>query len=59
MAFQGVQVQLSTAYHPQTDGQTKIVNRCLETFLRCMCLHVPCEWYKWLSLTEWWYNTTY
>lgn len=55
----GVSLNKSTAYHPQTDGQTEIVNKCLETYLKCMCYEKPSSWSKWLSLAEWWYNTNF
>ncbi|CAL0309700.1 unnamed protein product [Lupinus luteus] len=58
-ALQGVQLQLSSSYHPQTDGQSEVVNRCLETYLRCMCSDSPQQWLQWLPLAEWWYNTTF
>ncbi len=59
MKVQGVKLQMSTAYHPQTDGQTKRVNQCLEAYLRCMTGERPQEWSKWLPLAEWWYNTNF
>lgn len=55
----GVQQHMTTAYHPQTDGQSERVNQCLETYLRCMCCHTPKKWFTWLPLAEFWYNTTY
>lgn len=55
----GIQQHLSTAYHPQTDGQTERVNQCLENCLRCMCSSSPKQWAKWLPMAEWWYNTNY
>ena len=57
--FQRVEIQLSSSYHPQTDGQTKVVNRCLEGYLRCVCGQYPYTWSKWLALAEYWYNTNY
>ncbi|GKC47211.1 retrotransposable element Tf2 [Tanacetum coccineum] len=50
---------MSTAYRPQSDGQTKVVNRCLEGFLICMTGEKPKERVHWLSLAEYWYNTNY
>lgn len=59
--FKMLQVTLhfSTAYQPQSDGQTKVVNRCLECYLRCMFGEKPKEWLKWLPLAEYWYNTNF
>ncbi|GMJ08032.1 hypothetical protein HRI_004472400 [Hibiscus trionum] len=55
----GTAITPSTAYHPETDGQTERVNQCVETYLRCMTGEKPREWSEWLHLAEWWYNSSY
>jgi hypothetical protein len=42
----------STAYHPETDGQTERVNQCLEQYLRCMAFQEPKKWCDWLPSAE-------
>jgi hypothetical protein len=53
-----VKLQMSSAYHPQTDDQTERVNLCMETYLRCFVHTCPNQWSSWLSLAEFWYNTS-
>lgn len=41
----GVELRMSSAYHPQSDGQTERVNHCMEMFLRCLVNAVPSKWH--------------
>lgn len=37
----------SSAYHPQTNGQSERVNQCLEMYLRCAVNNFPKKWHSW------------
>ncbi|CAL1383912.1 unnamed protein product [Linum trigynum] len=52
-------LRMSSAYHPQTDGQTEIVNKHLEQYLRCFAHQQPKQWLAMLPWAKLWYNTTY
>jgi transposase InsO family protein len=53
------QLHFSSAYHPQTDGQTKRVNQILEDMLRACALQYGRSWDKSLSYAEFSYNNSY
>jgi hypothetical protein len=55
----GTQLAHSSSCHPQSDGQTEIVNKCLEGYLRCFVSDKQTQWFKWLPLAEWWYKTSF
>ena len=49
----------SSAYHPQTQGQTERDNQVLEDMLRACVISFPEKWDKCLTLVEFSYNNSY
>ncbi|KAJ1043903.1 hypothetical protein NDA10_001892 [Ustilago hordei] len=54
----GVKHSLSTAYHPQTDGQTERVNQVIEQYLRMYCNYEQNDWANLLDTVAFVYNNT-
>ena len=52
MELLDVDIRMSTAFHPQTDGQTERVNQILEQYLRSYCLYQQDDWAEILPLAE-------
>src|ERR1700720_3638226 len=48
----GVKANPSTAFHPQTDGQTERVNQEIEVYLRAYVDHLQDDWAEWLATAE-------
>jgi transposase InsO family protein len=54
----GINHKLSTAYHPQTDGQTERLNQTLEQYLRNYIGFQQDDWVKLLPLVQFAYNSS-
>jgi hypothetical protein len=50
---------MSSAFHPQSDGQTEVVNKVITMYLRCLAGDRPRQWVHWLPWAEFCYNTSY
>ena len=51
--------RLSTAFHPQTDGQTERMNQTVEQYLHIYCNYQQDNWMNLLSLAEFEYNNAH
>ena len=54
----GTKLSMSTAYHPQTDGQTERANRTLEDMLRAYVNHKQTDWDQRLPALQFAYNSS-
>ena len=48
----GIATRLSTAFHPQTDGQTERINASMEEYLRAHVNYLQDDWVQYLALAE-------
>jgi hypothetical protein len=56
--YQGIKRSMSTAFHPQTDGQTERINRVIEAYLRSYCNFEQNDWAEMLAMAEFAYNNS-
>ncbi|WVZ58041.1 hypothetical protein U9M48_008353 [Paspalum notatum var. saurae] len=55
----GIKLHMSSAFHPQSNGQTEAVNKMIGMYLRCLTGDRPRQWLRWLPWAEFVYNTSY
>ena len=55
----GTRLDLSTAFHPQTDGQSERTIQVLEDMLRACVIEFGGQWDSFLPLAEFSYNNSY
>ena len=55
----GVKLQFTSAFHPQSDGQSEAANKIISMYLRCLIGDRPRNWLEWLPLAEFCYNSSY
>ena len=54
----GIKIKLSSAHHPETDGQTEIVNKGIKAFLRSYVAYLQDDWIDFLPEAEFVGNNT-
>lgn len=55
----GTLLHMSSSYHPQSDGQTEVLNRVTKQYLRAFVHHRPSLWGKLLPWVGWSHNTSW
>lgn len=55
----GIQLHHTTAYHPQSDGQSEAANKFIMMYLRCLTGDRPRQWLRWLPWAEYCYNSSF
>ena len=58
LAALGVRPRMSTAFHPQTDGQTERTNQVIEAYLRSFVNKEQSDWVELLPMAEYAYNNS-
>jgi hypothetical protein len=54
-----VKLNFSSAFHPQSDGQSEAANKIIAMYLRCLTGDCPRQWLQWLPWAEFCYNSSY
>jgi hypothetical protein len=54
----GIKRSMSTACHPQTDGQTERINQVIESYLRSYCNYEQNDWESILAMADYAYNSS-
>jgi hypothetical protein len=55
----GVKLNLSSTFHPQSDGQSEVTNKIIVMYFRCLTGDRPRQWLRWLPWAEYCFNTSF
>jgi hypothetical protein len=59
MRLMGTKLHMTSAFHPQSDGQLESASRVIVMYLRCLTDDPPCQWLQWLLWAEYVFNIAY